>query len=144
MLNSTAVKAKAYIFDLANHDKAVATYETEFTADAYSPLKTELPWQSDATKFVVCDICYDGGTDRCFYKKGDLKLESNDKFVVASRDENSITITASGYVHAVELDGEYIFSDNYFTMLNGETRTISFEKCENAVSDRVEVSAYTI
>lgn len=144
MLNGTAVKAKAYIFDLANHDKPVATYETELTVDAYSPLKTELPWQSDATKFVVCDICHDGGTDRCFYKKGDLKIDSSDKVIVASRDENSITITASGYVHAVELDGEYIFSDNYFTMLNGETRTISFEKCENAVSDRVEVSAYTI
>ncbi len=43
--------------------------------------------------------------------------------VVAS-DGNAVTLYANCYAHAVELDGDCIFEDNFFSMLPGETRTI--------------------
>lgn len=138
------VKATAYLFDLSNPDKNPEVYETEICAKAYSPCLTELPWETEKTEFVICDIRYDGGSDRCFFKEGDLKLKSVDGPARVQRNENSITLKADGYIHAVELDGDCIFCDNYFTMLPGEARTVTFEMSENTDNREITVNGYTL
>ena len=50
---------------------------------------------------------------------------------------------AKKYLQAVELEGDYTFSDNYFTMLEGEEKTVSYK----AFSDKangVSIKSYTL
>jgi hypothetical protein len=44
----------------------------------------------------------------------------------------------------MELEGEFIFEDNYFSLLPGETRTIHFRPAEHAQDDELSVIGYTI
>ena len=54
---------------------------------------------------------------------------------------DSITLRASAYVHAVSLDGEMVFEDNFFSLLPGETRTIHFSGAGEEIRMRVLHSA---
>ena len=93
---------------------------------------------------LICDAKSGNESDRAFYKKGNLPVIPCDNVKVINRDENSITISAEKYVHAVELEGEYIFEDNYFSVLPCEERTISFIKTEDAKEDGIKVVGYTL
>ena len=94
---------------------------------------------------LVCDVLCDGELiDRAFYKSGTLPMVPADCVSVVSKTENSITVTADKYVHAVELDGEYVFEDNYFSLLPGEKRTVMFHRSFDSKSDSIEVSGYTV
>lgn len=94
---------------------------------------------------LVCDLLCDGELiDRAFYKSGTLPMVPADCVSVVSKTENSITVTADKYVHAVELDGEYVFEDNYFSLLPGEKRTVMFHRSFDSQSDGIEVSGYTV
>lgn len=44
------------------------------------------------------------------------------------RGEDFITVQAEHYAHAVSLDGDYVFEDNFFSLMPGEARTIRFKK----------------
>ena len=140
-LKDVPIKATARILDLESK-QIIDSYETELVCKAYSPYKIELPWTNDNSKFVVCDILFDDGNDRCFYKKGDLKLKPCDELIEMTCDNNSVTVKAKGYIHAVEIKGECIFSDNYFSLFEGEERTITFENV--AENKEISVNAYTI
>jgi beta-mannosidase len=85
---------------------------------------------------IVCDITGNGVSDRAFYKKGNLPLHKTDSVKILERNENSIKVYSESYVHAVELEGEYIFEDNYFSLLPGETKEISLKK----VNEKAELS----
>ena len=143
-LKDRDVAAKMYLIDLTDGNKIVDTFDGVVNAKAYSTNYIRLPWKSDDKYLVVCDINYDDGEDRCSYKRGNLELKNCIELLDSEIKEDSITIKANGYVHAVELDGEYVFSDNYFTMLPGEIRTVGFEKCEGAVKEDIVVSGYTL
>ena len=70
----------------------------------------------------------------------DLKLwENKDKVVISKQDATSITLRAKEYAHMVNLDGDYVFEDNFFTMLPGETRTISMRRTFMAESNEIEL-----
>ena len=67
-------------------------------------------------------------TDRCFYKDGGLPLTQIEGVEIVKQTENTVTLKANTYVHAVQLEGDYVFSDNYFSLLCGEEITISYRK----------------
>ena len=46
-------------------------------------------------------------------------------------------------LQAVELEGDYNFSDNYFTMLEGEVKTVTFEKFSDKANG-VTVKSYAL
>ena len=93
---------------------------------------------------LICDMVSQNGQDRTFYRGGNLPLRPADSLQTVRRDTGSITVKADSYVHAVELEGQYIFSDNYFSLLPGETRTITFRKAAVCDSDEIKVSGYTL
>ena len=94
---------------------------------------------------IICDVTSEGRLlDRAFYKSGTLPMTSTDAVKVVSQTENTITVTAERYVHAVELDGEFIFEDNCFSLLPDEKRTVVFRPCYGAENDNIEVSGYTL
>lgn len=93
---------------------------------------------------LICDAISGDLRDRAFYLGGKLPIVPTDAVEVVSRDDSSITVTASSYVHAVELEGQYIFEDNFFSLLPGETRTVTFRKAAVSDSDDMQVIGYTL
>ena len=55
-------------------------------------------------------------------------------------DENAVIVSADTYVHAVELEGEAVFSDNCFSLLPGESRKVAVR---GAKPETITVQAYT-
>ena len=94
----------------------------------YSAASVTLPFEVSDSVFVVADVEADGIFDRCFYKSGALPLSATDTVKIKSTTEDSITLVASEYTHAVSLEGDCVFSDNYFSLLAGEEKTVYFDK----------------
>lgn len=142
-LNDKAVYAKAYLIDLSNNG-ITDTFDAELNSTAYSSNKINLPWNADDSYLIICDIQYEDGTDRCSYKRGNLELKNCNELLEYTLENGIVEIKAKGYIHSVELDGEYVFSDNYFTMLPGETRTVTSTKCDGAILDGIKILGYTL
>ena len=92
---------------------------------------------------VVCDIDCETGDDRCFYKQGDLKVRASNEIAEFKIDSNTVTLKANGYIHTVELEGDGTFSDNYFSMLPGETKTVAFESGADCTEVKLSAHEYT-
>ena len=97
-----------------------------------------------AGALLVCDAHSGEWHDRAFYRQGTLPIVPCAAPAVLGRSENSITLQASTYTHAVELEGEYVFGDNYFSLLPGEQRTVVFRPAANAHTDALTVTGYTV
>lgn len=92
---------------------------------------------------LICDFVCGEIKDRAFYKKGSLFIEPCD-CVAFEKKENEITVSSNKYVHVLELEGEYVFDDNYFSLLPGEIRKIKFRPSKNQLSDDIKVTSYTL
>lgn len=93
---------------------------------------------------LVCDMICGEHRDRAFYKNGKLPIIPSSAFEIIEQTENSITVRASEYIHALELDGEYIFDDNYFSLMPNETRTVKFRPMGNALTKDITITGYTV
>ena len=112
-------------------------------AKAYSAKKVALPFELSDRDVVICDLEYLGNKDRCFYKDTDLAItRADDKLCVVERSEDSITLKASAYIHALELEGEYMLEDNCFSMLEGEMRTVNMRSLSE--NKALDVRVYTL
>ncbi len=111
--------------------------KTSVFVDGYSVKRLELPVEVSDEKMIICDL----DKDRCFYRKGVLNIAPADEALrVVSKDGGSVTLRAEKYIHAVELEGEYLLDDNCFSMLAGETRTVRFERIGDG---ELDVRAYS-
>ena len=93
---------------------------------------------------LICDIKNDDKFDRAFYKNGNLHIVPEDNVEIISRTNKTIKIKASEYVHVAELEGEYIFEDNYFSLLPGEERTVGLRKQKSDAKEDITITGYTI
>ena len=93
---------------------------------------------------LIAELVANGKAYRSFYKNGNLPLTSCSSVKITEQTENSITVTADNYVHAVEFEGEFVFKDNYFSLLPGESKTVAFKKAREHTSDDIVLTAYTI
>jgi hypothetical protein len=93
---------------------------------------------------LICDARSDNFGTRAFYKSGKLPIVPSTAFEIIEQTEKSITVKAEEYIHAIELDGEYVFDDNYFSLMPSETRTVNFRSAENAVTKEITVIGYTV
>lgn len=91
---------------------------------------------------LICEAVSGHDRDRTFYRAGNLPLVPCE--VHWERSGNTVTLWADGYVHAAELEGEYIFSDNYFSLLPGEKRTVTCRPAMDAQSDQITVQGYAV
>ena len=83
--------------------------------------------------------------DRAFYTDGALKLYPCQEAVSYEMvDDSNIKVTAGSYVHAVEIEGAAVFDDNYFSLLPGETKTVSCIKKHSDFTLPLSVKAYTV
>ena len=100
--------------------------EKNTTEIVYKASLGELP-ELDKNVIVVCEIDGDFEKSRAYYyaemphemplKKANVTVEVNG---------NEIKLTTDNYARIVELYGDGVFSDNYFDLLPGETKVVTF------------------
>lgn len=90
-----------------------------------------------ASTLLICEISGDGFRDRAhFFEKRPQDVRFPDCLPqVTETGDGFMTLYAEKYVHAVMLDGDFIFDDNCFSMLPGETRTVRFRKSAFCTSE---------
>ncbi len=116
--------------------------EVKVEVGGYSAVKITLGEIDE--DFIICDIEVNGVIDRCFYRDGLLPLKQTNGVTITKRDKDTVSVKANCYIHAVELDGDFVFSDNYFSLLPNEERTVSFIPTLYSKSDEITVNGYTI
>ena len=130
-------------FDLKDGVKPLDELHTTVGLDAYSSLVIDISDRIGDTTLAVVTVESEGEIYRSYYKAGKLEIIRKDDFEVTSMDDSSVTIKAGGYLQAVELEGDYTFSDNYFTMLPGEEKTVTFEKFSDKANG-ISLKSYTL
>lgn len=134
-----------YITDTAKGMQLSNQYEFNISAPQYSAEIAELPWRHNEDYVVICEIETEFGKDRSFYKDGKLSINDCSNCVkVISHTETSITLTTNKYIHTLELEGNYIFSNNYFSMLPGEEVTVTYKTLGGTFDSEVTTTAYTL
>ena len=133
----TDVNVKAY---LLKNGKITDTYTATAKTAGYGTVRADLPFSYDKDALVVCDIEHSGGKDRCFYNNGILNLQASDDLMEITPTENGIKVKALGYIHAVEIEGEFTLDDNCFSLMEGETRTLDIP---SSAGGNFTVKAYT-
>ena len=119
-------------------------FTTTVYEKGYNATVVELPLDITAD-LLICDVEFNGITDRCFYKDGILPLSKCDGVEIVSVTDSAVTLRANKYVHVVYLEGDYVFSNNYFSMLNGEEITLTYRKASiNKNSTLFTLNAYTL
>lgn len=108
----------------------LAELRTDFHVDANTSavvLEGELP-KAGADALLMAEISGEGFFDRTWFFEGRPQdcVFPETKPVVAAATADSLTIRAEKYIHALVLDGDCVFDDNFFSMLPGEERTVRF------------------
>lgn len=90
---------------------------------------------------LVGEISCEGYQDRCFYRQGILDIVPG--AVAAEVSEEYVCVRSDEYIHAVALEGEAIFEDNYFSLMPGEEKVVRYRKApEGAAGCEITVEAY--
>ena len=142
--DSDTVFVSVVALDMSDGFKETARFDTAVFVDPYSTQRIDVSeLYTGENILLVSDVTRDEESYRSYYKSGKLEIARDDSFDVISVTDNSITIRANKYLQAVELEGDYVFSDNYFTMLKGERMTVTFKKFSSKASG-VNVKSYTL
>jgi len=139
-----SVKVKAYLLKKSNGFAVCDSCESEISCKGYSACEYKLPWSADSDNLVVCKFESENVTDTAFYKDGALNITDCSSDITVVRIDNSVIVKAEKYVHTVEFEGDYLFSDNYFSLLPGEERTVTFQKLNVFEDNDIDVTAYTL
>ena len=130
--------------DMNDGFKEVGRIDTSVILDPYSTERIDVSSICSGDNILlVSDVMCGEDVYRSHFKRGKLEIVRDDAFEIVRKTEDGVTIRAKKYLQAVELEGDYTFSDNYFTMLEGEAKTVSFKKFSDAEST-VTVKSYTL
>ena len=108
------------------------TVETDFAVPANESravLESAFP-PAGPGEILLAEISGDGFFDRTWFfeqRPQDCGFTGRSPRVL-SAGEDFVTLEADEYVHAVSLDGEAFFEDNFFSLLPGEKRTVRFRR----------------
>lgn len=134
------VNANCYVLNYKTNKKK-PVFEKKMVADNDKNARADFNAELLENEILVCDISGENLTDRCFYKMGTLPIVETDVVKIIEKGDNYIRLTADSYVHAVVLEGDCIFEDNYFAMTKGEEKTVRF-KSEKPCD--ITVQGYTL
>lgn len=130
--------------DMNDGFKEKGRIDTCVVLDPYSTEKIDVSsLMTSENILIVSDVMCGENIYRSYFKKGKLEIVRDDSFEIVLTTESSITVRAKKYLQAVELEGDYTFSDNYFTMLEGEEKTVTFKKFSDKANG-VTVKSYTL
>ncbi len=132
------VNLKFRLYD-STSKKIVKSEEKTTTVFADKISKTYSPICPDRGQILLCDI---EGFDRCFFIKGLPKIKKCEEFDFEITQSGVTVRTKESYLHAVRLEGEAVFDDNFFSLLPHEEKTVTFRLFENADIKDISISAY--
>jgi len=133
----------AYLMKKSENFRIVDEKTFGLSVDHYSASSASLDWDFNEDYVVVCDVDFGEYTDRSFYTYDRLFIKDcSEEIEVVDFDVDSVTIKANSYVHAVELEGECLFSDNYFSLMAGEEKTITWKQLGE--NEDFGIYAYTL
>ena len=110
---------------------------------AQSVERIDLPCTLEANEMILCQLENEDVWDRCFYKEGKLEMAKTDCLKIVAQSKTSVTVEATGYVHAVVLEGNTEFCDNYFSLLPNQRKTIPFA-CRQDEIPEISCTGYTV
>jgi beta-mannosidase len=109
--------------------------------------RAEVTDQLGTDAALVCNLSHPGGYDRSWWFPGlpkEMSLPAAKLHVMECRNESegSVTIRSENWARVVSLDADLDFSDNYFDMLPGETRTIGWKALQRPFTGEIRVSCW--
>ena len=132
------VEIKVFLLDIKTGEKREIYSGTAFALCGTTV--RALSFAKDDDSIIIAET----DNDRAFYKDGDLNIEKCDVSYTLDEVNKTITFKADKYTHAVEIEGNLILDDNYFSLLPDETRTVSFVKNNSEKPLELSVQAYTL
>lgn len=111
---------------------------------AQSVLQLPVKATVEPGQVLVCNLAGNGNSDRTFYKAGNLQIQPTNAVQITAQSSGSVTVTASAYVHAVRLEGGFVFSDNYFSLLPGESKTVTLSEVPEFAAEPLTLTGYTL
>ncbi len=94
---------------------------------------------------LVCDLVSSCGSDRAFFYPDmpfRMDLPKTELGVSCEPSRGELRISSERYARVVCLDADLYFSDNYFDMLPGEEKVVTFSAPEGGDLPHIEVSAW--
>ena len=140
---SKVAKITVRALDMSDGFKEKDIFEDTVFISPYSTESIDISHLMGENILLVCDTESDDEIYRSYHKKGKLPLVRSVAFTILNVSDYEITIRADGYIQALELEGDYRFLDNYFVMLEGEVKTVRFERFSNKAGN-IKVNAYTV
>lgn len=139
------VKVRCRITEITGSSPVNQSEWVEYTISANKSEAVASFAASNDKSLLIADVEYEGNSSRTFYKKGALRIQkANDCDFIAEFSDNSVIITANTYIQAIGIecnDTDTLLSDNYFTMLPGESKTIRFSA---SYSPNAQIVAYKL
>ena len=120
------VTANCYILNYKTNEKK-PLFEKTLVATNDKNARFDFNAELKENEMLICDICGENISDRCFYKQGTQPIVETNSVKIIEKGEDFVRLSADSYVHAVVLEGDCIFEDNYFNMTKGEEKTIKFK-----------------
>lgn len=139
-----ACRAEVDISRIRNgEEEKISTLAVDCPANGNVKIKLSVAHEQNG--LLIADMRSDYNGDRAFYKEGALHIVPAAENAVEWRECNGeIILTANSYVHAVELSGEAVFTDNGFSMKRGEERRIGVRSLKKTGKAQVTAEAYTL
>lgn len=134
------VTANCYILNYKTNEKK-PLFEKTLVATNDENARFDFNTELKENEMLICDICGENISDRCFYKQGTQPIVETNAVKIIEKGEDFIRLSADSYVHAVVLEGDCFFEDNYFNMTKGEEKTVKF-KSEKSCD--ITVEGYTL
>jgi len=133
------------LLDPENSFQVLSSSPLKETVPAYSVKRASLPQRENRKLLYVCEITSSFGKSRSFFREGKPRIvPSQAELRILEQTERSITLHADTYLHAVELEGDFVFEDNFFQMLPKETKTIRFRPIEGSNGSPIRLCSYTL
>ncbi|WDE97684.1 hypothetical protein PQO03_17810 [Lentisphaera profundi] len=106
------------------------------------------PLLADDAVFVA-ELFYDESSDRSYWTAGlpqEVQYAACNLSISESRNRNtgSITISTDNWAHVVSLQGDLDFSDNYFELLPGESKTIHWSSPQELYNDPMTIHCWNL
>lgn len=94
---------------------------------------------------LLCDVVGDSCHDRAFYRHGALPIVPAEVCYDIDEENGVVSVRAGEkYVHTIMISGDVLLSDNGFSLLPHEERTISYKMAGNRSEVDLSVIAYTL
>ena len=118
--------------------------EQDLVCEGNKSIRLEIDAPIDETEMLIADLKCGANDCRAFYKHGSLEIKKVTNAVDLCVQDGKVFLSANKYVHAVELEGEAIFEENGFIMLEGEKKEVAFRYLKDAAQKDITVECYTV